>query len=93
MSSEVSIKLPRDVWQLIIDKIDPDPIKLPQYILYYDRLLSTKRIISITKHDSKTYMIYYQGAQSGQNFYINESHNPKSFSILRKMFDHCELEK
>ena len=41
------IKVPKDVWQQIIDKIEPESYKLPEFIVYDTTCIRSSRIDSL----------------------------------------------
>jgi hypothetical protein len=82
-------KIPKDVWQLIIDKIEPDSYKLPKFIVYDICMIESSNINEISgpfmqsqDDDNPYFTIHRQGRNP---LCVMKNTDPKAFKLLSSM--------
>ena len=85
------IIVPKDVWNTMIDKIEPEPFKLPEFIIittqYSNLLLRTSLIERITgPYKPTTAPIYYTCHMKKARYDISQLSNEITFDLIVEMY-------
>ena len=86
-----SIKIPKEVWNLIIDKIEPEPFKMPEYIYTGYEIVKFDNIVKfygpeITSQGHRFRL--YDNTTSASEIIIYSHRSPGLFEKLRAFMKH-----
>ena len=87
-----SIKIPKEVWNLIIDKIEPEPFKMPEYIYARNIFFRFDTVTQISgpqqTSSGKRFRLYVCNAKREFDIDIYENVNPRLYKKLEAFAQH-----